>query len=105
MQPHCSFIFRPELHKNICIWNLSQTPHESCKQFLRHISFRITNVHTSVFYALSNYNMATVHGGGILRFLFADSLSTRDAANHSSGHAGVELCNELLMGNRHSSQL
>lgn len=67
--------------------------------FLRHISFTITNVHTNVFYALSNYNMATVHEGGILRFLFADSLSAHDAANHSSGHAGVELCSELCYGN------
>lgn len=49
--------------------------------------------------------MATVHGGGILRFLFADSLSTRDAANHGSGHASVEWSNELLMGNSRASQL
>lgn len=53
----------------------------------------------------SNYNIATVQWGGILRFSFADSLSVGKAANHSSGHAGVERSNELLMGNGHSSKL
>lgn len=63
------------------------------------------SAHPSLVNALSNYNIATEQGGGFLRFLFADSLSMGNAANHSSGHAGIEQSNALLMGNSWGSQL